>query len=246
MTRVEGARDPSALIQELAENDIQTFDKPSRDDPFGDLKNRFSRFKKQICLDNPVLYNNLAQAQTPKFMVIACADSRVCPSTVLGFQPGEAFTVRNVANIVPPFEHGPSETNAALEFAVNSLEVGNILVVGHSRCGGIRALMSAEEDADVGKWVSVAKSARLRAKAAAGNQCFDMQCEHCEKESINGSLQNLLSYPWIKQRVVEGKLAIHGGYYDFVNCTFEKWTLVYRENEEDAFKYGIKDQAFWS
>ncbi|GJM98569.1 hypothetical protein PR202_ga15594 [Eleusine coracana subsp. coracana] len=65
---------------------------------------------------------SLAEQQTPKFMVVACADSRVCPTSILGFQPGEAFTVRNVANLVPPYQHGTSEVSAALEFAVNTLE----------------------------------------------------------------------------------------------------------------------------
>ncbi|KAI7992260.1 hypothetical protein LOK49_LG12G00699 [Camellia lanceoleosa] len=96
--------------------------------------------------ENLECYENLAKSQAPKFMVIACADSRVCPSYILGFQPGEAFVVRNVANLVPPFVNGPTETNAALEFAVNSLEVENILVIGHSCCGGIRALMSMQDD----------------------------------------------------------------------------------------------------
>ncbi|XP_071692549.1 beta carbonic anhydrase 5, chloroplastic-like isoform X2 [Rutidosis leptorrhynchoides] len=82
----------------------------------------------------------------PKFLVISCADSRVCPSYIIGFQPGEAFVVRNIANLVPPFENGPCETNAALEFSVNTLEVENILVTGHSCCGGIRALMSMEDE----------------------------------------------------------------------------------------------------
>ncbi|KAF5944267.1 hypothetical protein HYC85_018344 [Camellia sinensis] len=96
--------------------------------------------------ENLECYENLAKSQGSKFMVIACADSRVCPSYILGFQPGEAFVVRNVANLVPPFENGPTETNAALEFAVNSLEVENILVIGHRCCGGIRALMSMQDD----------------------------------------------------------------------------------------------------
>ncbi|XP_078433344.1 beta carbonic anhydrase 5, chloroplastic-like isoform X2 [Wolffia australiana] len=259
MALVKGVRDPAALVQELDEDDIQTRESSCGDDAFGDLKNRFSRFKRQIYLANREQYSCLAEAQSPKFMVIACADSRVCPSTILGFQPGEAFTVRNVANIVPPFQHGPSETSAALEFAVNSLEVGNILVVGHSRCGGIRALMSTQEEKDdsplisseadqgfIGKWVSVAKSARQSTKAAAGDQCFDRQCEHCEKESVNWSLKNLLSYPWVKERVLGGKLAIHGGYYDFVNCSFEKWTLALLEEKDGAFKCELKDQAVWS
>ncbi|XP_073104237.1 beta carbonic anhydrase 5, chloroplastic isoform X3 [Elaeis guineensis] len=199
---------------------------------------------------NMVHYRNLSQRQTPKFMVIACADSRVCPSDVLGFRPGEAFTVRNVANLVPPFQHGASETSAALEFAVNSLEVPCILIIGHSRCGGIQALMRMKVGSDsrsfIKDWVSIGKGARLSTEAAAGSLSFDMQCRHCERESINGSLLNLLTYPWIEKRVREGTLSLHGGYYDFVNCTFEKWTLVYREGMEDGSKYDIKEHSLWS
>ncbi|CAD5167686.1 unnamed protein product [Musa acuminata subsp. malaccensis] len=227
-------------------------------DPFQELEYRFKRFKRKNYVENLVDYQNLAERQSPKFMVIACADSRVCPSNILGFQPGESFTVRNVANLVPPFQHGASETSAALEFAVNSLEarkfyksdVENILIVGHSRCGGIQALMSMKDNADsrsfIKDWVSIGKSARLSTKAAAGNLSFEMQCRHCEKESINGSLLNLLTYPWIEKRVSEGTLSLHGGYYDFIDCTFEKWTLVYREGLEGGSKYAIKNRALWS
>ncbi|KAK1277020.1 hypothetical protein QJS04_geneDACA019618 [Acorus gramineus] len=217
--------------------------------PFLDLKNRFLGYRRRTFLEDPVSYQKLAEAQEPKFMVVACGDSRVCPSNILGFQPGEAFMVRNVANLVPPFAHGASETNAALEFAVNTLKVPNILVIGHSCCGGIQALMSMKEEADsrsfIRDWVFVGKSARLSTKAAAGNLSFEQQCKHCEKESINGSLLNLLTYPWIEKRVNEGTLSIHGGYYDFVNCTFEKWTLDYKEKMEGGSKYAIKDRSFW-
>ncbi|CAN1332307.1 Beta carbonic anhydrase 5, chloroplastic [Linum perenne] len=181
-----------------------------------------------------------------QFLVIACGDSRVCPSNILGFQPGEAFVVRNVANLVPPFESGPSETKAALEFAVNTLKVQNILVVGHSRCGGIRALMSMHDDVEtssfIGGWVSVGMNARTRTKAVASNLSFDNQCTHCEKESVNCTLSNLLTYPWIEEKVRSEELSIHGGYYDFVNCTFEKWTLDYQQDGEVS----VKDRSRWS
>ncbi|KAI3862880.1 hypothetical protein MKW92_021465 [Papaver armeniacum] len=184
-------------------------------------------------------YQKLADGQAPKFMVIACADSRVCPTSILGFEPGEAFVVRNVANLVPPFENGPTETNAALEFAVNALKVENLFVVGHSCCGGIRALMSMQDGAHssvfIKDWVINGKQARTSTKAVAANLSFEQQCRHCEK------------LPMGRKRVRNGLLSIHGGYYDFVNCTFEKWTLDYKGNsaEEDG-KYAIKDRVFWS
>ncbi|XP_073104236.1 beta carbonic anhydrase 5, chloroplastic isoform X2 [Elaeis guineensis] len=249
--KTEASEEPYGLNRQLTEYEKQRLEgKDFGLDIFEELKFRFRKFKRETYMKNMVHYRNLSQRQTPKFMVIACADSRVCPSDVLGFRPGEAFTVRNVANLVPPFQHGASETSAALEFAVNSLEVPCILIIGHSRCGGIQALMRMKVGSDsrsfIKDWVSIGKGARLSTEAAAGSLSFDMQCRHCERESINGSLLNLLTYPWIEKRVREGTLSLHGGYYDFVNCTFEKWTLVYREGMEDGSKYDIKEHSLWS
>ncbi|XP_020590987.1 carbonic anhydrase 2-like isoform X2 [Phalaenopsis equestris] len=248
---VMATKDPCGLGKELKEIERHGQDLKDNDsDPLKELEARFLKFKKQNYLENLDHYQNLAQGQSPKFMVIACADSRVCPSKILGFQPGEAFTVRNVANLVPPYQHGASETSAALEFAVTSLEVSNILVVGHSCCGGIRALMSMKRKSNsksfIRDWVSLAKSARLSTEAAVGNRSFEEQCAHCEKESINGSLLNLLTYPWIDERVTKGALSLHGGYYDFTNCSFEKWTLVYRKSLEGGSKFAIRGCSTWS
>ncbi|GFP86801.1 beta carbonic anhydrase 5 chloroplastic [Phtheirospermum japonicum] len=166
-------------------------------DHFKELRHRFLGFKKDKYLSNLEHYQRLSEIQTPKFMVIACADSRVCPSTILGFQPGDAFVIRNVANLVPPHDNGPTETNAALEFAVNSLEVENLLVVGHSCCGGIKALMSLDDEvitsSFIRSWVFVGKPAKLKTKAAASNLDLDQQCRHCEKVcSLLFVLHNLI------------------------------------------------------
>lgn len=189
-------RDPTLKLKASNESVVQTqelmnnkedilADKKSDPNLFGEMKNRFLSFKKNKYLEQIEHYQKLAKGQAPKFMVIACGDSRVCPSSILGFEPGEAFVIRNVANLVPPYENGPTETNAALEFAVNSVKVENILVMGHSCCGGIRALMSMHDDVEtssfIGSWVSVGKNARISTKAAASNLAFDQQCQHCEK-----------------------------------------------------------------
>ncbi|KAL6957914.1 carbonic anhydrase [Sarracenia purpurea var. burkii] len=238
------------MTQELTNNKLKSLNQ-NGSDPFNEMKHRFLSFKKNKFLEDLECFQNLANGQAPKFMVIACADSRVCPSTILGFQPGEAFMVRNVANLVPPVENGPTETNAALEFAVNALEVENILVIGHSCCGGIRALMSMEHEEHsssfIRSWVVVGKNARSSTKAVASNLSFDQQCRHCEKESINRSMVNLLTYPWIQERVAKEVLSIHGGYYNFVDCTFEKWTLDYHESSSEgkSGKFSLKDREFW-
>ncbi|KAH6773225.1 beta carbonic anhydrase 5 [Perilla frutescens var. hirtella] len=250
--RLKALMESPGLAQDTIENKPK-FTRVSNEesDHFKELKHRFLGFKKDKYLSNLEHYQSLAEAQVPKFMVIACADSRVCPSSILGFQPGEAFVVRNVANLVPPHENGPTETNAALEFAVNSLEVENLLVVGHSCCGGIKALMSLQDEVNsssfIKSWVVVGKPAKVKTKAAASDLNFDQQCRHCEKESINRSLLNLLTYPWIEERVIRGKLSIHGGYYDFTDCTFEKWTLDYKGSTmlSDS-TCSIKNREFWT
>ncbi|KAI7754779.1 hypothetical protein M8C21_016760, partial [Ambrosia artemisiifolia] len=251
--RLQASADGVALVQETTETTpklIKTTNDGSHS--FTEIKSRFMSFKKHKYLENLERYQELAEAQAPKFLVISCADSRVCPSYILGFQPGEAFVVRNVANLVPPFENGPCETNAALEFSVTTLEVENILVTGHSCCGDIRALMGMEDEVNsssfIKNWVVVGKAAKSTTKATASNLSFDQQCKHCEKESINNSLLNLLTYPWVEERVAKGLLSLHGGYYDFVNCTYEKWTLDYQMSnpKQETSGYAIKNREFWS
>ncbi|CAM0951748.1 unnamed protein product [Alopecurus aequalis] len=251
--RTKASKDHSGLTRQLLDYQHDTVNEADGDyDAFGNMKARFMDFKQRNYVENFSKYQDLAEQQTPEFMVVACADSRVCPTSILGLQPGDAFTVRNIANLVPPYEHGASETTAALEFAVNTLKVPNVLVVGHSRCGGIQALMSMKNKKDdsgpgfIRGWVSLGKSARLSTEAAAGNLNFESQCRHCEKESINSSLLNLLTYPWIEERVMEGTLNLHAGYYNFIDCTFEKWTLVYRPGLEGGSKYAIKNRSTWS
>ncbi|XP_010664391.1 beta carbonic anhydrase 5, chloroplastic isoform X6 [Vitis vinifera] len=255
VSRLEASSDSLGCGQHLMSNkmgnEMESLDKTDQGlDFFEELKHRFLCFKKQKYLEEPEHFQALAKAQSPKFMVIACADSRVCPSNILGFQPGEAFMIRNVANLVPPVENGPSETNAALEFAVNTLEVENILVIGHSSCAGIETLVRMRDDVNssfVENWVANGKVAKLRTKAAAGHLGFYQQCKYCEKESINHSLLNLLTYPWIEDRERKGLLSIHGGYYDFLNCTFEKWTIDFKRSsiEKEGPKCLVKNRAFW-
>ncbi|KAL8097365.1 beta carbonic anhydrase 5, chloroplastic [Apium graveolens] len=250
---LKASMDSPRVTQELADTkQSNTTGTQNGNDLFNEMKHRFLSFKRHKYQENLEHFQNLAKSQAPKVLVIACADSRVCPSNILGFQPGDAFVVRNVANLVPPFETGPTETKAALEFSVNTLEVENILVVGHSCCGGIRALMGMPDEDNsrsfIRSWVVTGKNAKLNTKAAASNLSFDLQCKHCEKESVNLSLLNLISYPWIEERVSKGLLSIHGGYYDFVNCTFEKWSLDYKatSSKKESDGYSLVSREFWS
>ncbi|XP_010544072.1 PREDICTED: beta carbonic anhydrase 6, mitochondrial [Tarenaya hassleriana] len=220
-------------------------------DLLDEIRQRFLSFKRDKYLKDLDKFQALAKAQAPKVMVIGCVDSRACPSTVLGFEPGEAFMVRNVANLVPPIQNGPTETNSALEFAVNTLQVERIIVMGHSNCGGIEALMNLqlqehqEQDSSkfVEKWVMNAEAVKLRTRANAWGLSFEQQCRYCEKESIRESVMNLLTYPWIRERVKRRVLGIYGCYYDLSDCSIEKWRLC-SDNNTDTFS--ISDTEFWS
>uniref|UniRef100_A0A1S4BBI5 Carbonic anhydrase n=1 Tax=Nicotiana tabacum TaxID=4097 RepID=A0A1S4BBI5_TOBAC len=116
-------------------------------DPVQRIKTGFYYFKTEIYDKNPELFDKLKKGQEPKFLVFACSDSRVSPSHVLNFQPGEAFMARNITNMVPPYDKTKySGVGAIIEYAVVHLKVENILVIGHSACGGIKALMELPED----------------------------------------------------------------------------------------------------
>ncbi|KAI0523176.1 hypothetical protein KFK09_005568 [Dendrobium nobile] len=193
------------------------------------LKSGFERFKKEVYEKEPEVFSQLAEGQSPKFLVFACSDSRVCPSVLFNFQPGEAFTIRNIANIVPSYDKKRySGIGAAIEYPVVHLKVENIIVMGHSRCGGIKALLSIKDDGTTGTdfiedWVKICTPAKERVKQAHGDLSFEEQCSKCEKEAVKVSLENLKTYPYVKEGLEKKTLALYGGYYDFVNGAFETW-----------------------
>ncbi|KAH9330117.1 hypothetical protein KI387_002225, partial [Taxus chinensis] len=171
--------------------------------PIEKLMSGFRRFKHEIYHKETDLFSKLSSGQSPKFMVFACADSRVCPSTVLKFNLGEAFTVRNIANMVPPYQKNGqfAGTGAAIEYAVLHLKVENIVVIGHSCCGGIKGLMTFPDDGPtktdfIEDWVKIGQEAKTKVKKTYGNLSLEEQCTSCEKEAVNVSLKNLLSYPY--------------------------------------------------
>ena len=181
---------------------------------------------------DPELFTRLAMGQTPKCMVIACCDSRVDPAILAGAAPGELFILRNVANLVPPCEpdghyHG---TSAALEFAVRSLRVEYIVVMGHAACGGVRALMTndpeiTEVNPFINRWMRLAEPARQRTLAAVPDQPLEHQMGYCGREVVKVSLTNLLTFPCIAHGVTMGRLRLRGLYFDIATGTL----FEYRE-----------------
>jgi len=179
----------------------------------------YRRFRNGRYQEQKALYTELAeQGQSPKTMIISCCDSRVDPAIVLDADPGAVFAVRNVANLVPPARpdgayHG---TSAALEFAVLHLGVEHIVVMGHAQCGGVKALY---EDLDKGAdfiipWMQIVKEARDRVRSSAADKPHAEQLREMEQEAIRVSLDNLLSFPWVKERVDAGTIQLHGWYFD--------------------------------
>ncbi|CAA2973552.1 carbonic anhydrase, chloroplastic [Olea europaea subsp. europaea] len=213
--------------------ELATADKTTVSSTVEQLKNGFVHFKREKYEKNPALYGELAKGQSPTYMVFACSDSRVCPSHVLNLHPGEAFMVRNIANMVPAYDKVRySGVGSAIEYAVLHLKVKEIIVIGHSACGGIKGLMSLSDDGStstdfIEDWVKIGLPAKAKVKAELGDAPFADQCGLCEKEAVNVSLGNLLSYPFVREGLVKKTLALKGGYYDFAKGSFELWGLEF-------------------
>lgn len=175
-------------------------------------------------------YRQLAETgQEPHTMVIACCDSRSAPETVFDCGPGEMFVVRNVANLVPPYEPDDNlhATSAALEFAVQSLKIRQIVVMGHGRCGGIKAALDPNatplSPGDfIGHWVRLLKPAAQQIQDSQLLTSGERQIA-LERISIRNSIANLRTFPCVKILEERGKLQIHGAWFDI--STGELWVM---------------------
>lgn len=179
----------------------------------------FKRFREKYFDSENSPYSKLATGQSPKTLVIGCSDSRVDPAIITSSGPGELFVVRNVANLVPPYETGGGYhgVSAAIEFAVKNLQVENIVVLGHRQCGGIRALVTglqSDSESFVDRWVAIARPAHFRALAANPEADQDTLCQHCEMEAIKISIENLRTFPFVVQAEKERGMNLIGAYFD--------------------------------
>jgi carbonic anhydrase len=180
------------------------------------LLDGYRRFRSHQWPERRATYETLARdGQSPHALVIACSDSRVEPAVIFGAAPGEMFIIRNVANLVPPYapDGASHATSAALEFGVRVLQVPHLIVLGHAMCGGIGALLRGLPF-PVGEflepWMRNANDAMERALADA---TADPQTA-CELEAVKLSLSNLLTFPWIRERVFAEQLQLHGATFD--------------------------------
>ena len=206
------------------------------------LINGFQSFRNNYFDNESKFFNKLTKrGQKPKIMVISCSDSRVDPAILFNTRAGELFVVRNVANLVPPYEpdDGYHGVSAAIEFAVRELKVKDIVILGHAFCGGITALCNAckneiegiQESNEpkkefINSWISISKKAILDLDL---NDWPGPSQHIAEKASILNSLNNLMSFPWICKLVSNNNLTLHGWWFDMENAAL--WSVNQKNKE---------------
>ena len=187
---------------------------------FSDLIDGYQRFRSSEYRRHRDRWSELSEGQSPRVMVIACSDSRVDPAQIFDTVPGEIFAVRNIANLVPPFELGGGRhgVSAALEFAVTQLEVGEVVVLGHGSCGGVAAALSQRfkgappgAGGFIDHWVDMLDEARERVVGEYGTGPEAIRA--LELETVRVSLRNLRTFPCIPEREAAGTLKLHGAYF---------------------------------
>ena len=176
----------------------------------------FGRFRRRFFAGEANVYSRLREGQSPSTLIVACSDSRVDPAIVLDADPGDLFVVRNVANLVPPYEPGGGQhgVSAALEFGVRVLGVRHIVVMGHEKCGGIRALLEGTQGEFVPRWMSIAAAARSEALLEAARLEPEARERALAFAAMRLSLRNLMAFPWIREAVEARRLDLHGWYFD--------------------------------
>ncbi len=205
---------------------------------FGNLIDGYRRFRANQSTATREQWQQLAEGQSPRAVIIACSDSRADPATIFDADPGEIFVVRNVANLVPPFEAngGRHGVSAALEFAVTQLNVPEIVVMGHESCGGISAALTGRfHDAPAGeggfihRWMSqidapAKEIARIHGTGSDAQQLL-------EEAAIRQSMANLRTFPFVADREKRGELVVLGCHFSIRGG--ELWVL---HEAEDTFR----------
>ena len=198
----------------------------------------YARFRSGRYAAEASRYQSLGTGiQKPKLMIIACCDSRAAPETIFDAGPGEIFVARNVANLVPAYapDGKHHSTSAAIEFAILSLGVGDIVVMGHGRCGGIKAVVEGIDPLSagdfIGKWMSDVRDVAHGVREEHGEG--EHLCTLVERASVEHSVANLRTFPWLRMRENRGEIGIHGAWFDIglgelhvYDERLHKWGLI--------------------
>jgi len=205
---------------------------------FDQLNQGYQNFRTGAYSQDAEAYSALGETgQAPHTIVISCCDSRVNPTVIFDAAPGELFIVRSVANLVPPADpdghhHG---TDAALEFGVTGLNIPNIMVLGHAKCGGISAFLGSFDEKEndpsyVGSWVSILDGVDKESFCPDDDTPQDEQQRNLEQVAVKRSLENLMSFDFVAERVAAGTLTLHGAYFDIA-----KGEVHYLDQETGKF-----------
>ncbi|TKX30743.1 carbonic anhydrase [Campylobacter aviculae] len=176
------------------------------------------KFMEQDFKEHKELFESLKNKQNPHTLFIGCSDSRVIPNLITNTGPGELFVIRNIANIVPPYRIGEDflATTSAIEYALNSLHIKNIIVCGHSNCGGCNALYYSDEELNkipnVKKWLTLLEPIKQDVKVFSKSN-IAMRSWLTEKLNLVNSLQNILTYPGVEEALNKGRIEVHAWYY---------------------------------
>jgi carbonic anhydrase len=178
------------------------------------------RFQKSYFKKEEEFFKRLSRDQNPEVLFITCADARVDPNLVTQSKPGDLFIVRNVGNIIPPYDaiRDKNSVAAAIEFAVLELRVADIIICGHSNCGAIQTLFQEESDLKdmphLRDWIRIASPVKEIMDKHYANVSLDFRNRIAEKENILDQLRNMQTYPFVVKALEDGKLFLHGWYYD--------------------------------
>ncbi len=178
-----------------------------------DFKERFNRFLEEVYPGLEDLFRDLVErGQRPQAMVVSCSDSRVVPELITSSKPGDMFVVRTIANMVPPYDSPFCALPAAVDYGVEHLGISKLVVLGHSQCGGIKALLAGGVDGSIARWLELGKEVLtgLENKGASSSQ---ERQEMAERLNVEVQLKRFLTYPSVKRAMKEGKLALEGWYY---------------------------------
>jgi carbonic anhydrase len=175
------------------------------------------------------VYKNLLAGQHPIAIVITCSDSRIDPALIMHCGPGEIFVMRNIANLIPPYDEKGvkySSVGAVLRYGVMHLNVKHIIVMGHSQCGGIKArletLKSGSTEEYISEWLEIVKPVAEQVLQEHAESSLAEQANICEKESVKASLDHLMTYPWIKEKVDRNVLMLHGWHFDLATASISE------------------------